>query len=248
VISAYLGQAIWKAAAKPLFHRLSLQPNRWKPLNDGGCELTEENWQWARNEVKGWLRLKGPKARFSAELIDQLTWAGMRCEELYGKQKIFIDMHSIFDAIEDVESGTSRCGTKRHARFRPEGAIIDGLWHKHWFQTSFMVQNLCLQGDKDLDYFIYKRLEEMTVHKLKDGIPADIWQKALPYLMVTEAFERRSFRKNDGYGALTGEWIIFSKDKNDIRTYLCLATHDEKSNFEKEFANKIINSKIYIEI
>lgn len=131
------------------------------------------------------------------------------------------DPHQVTDEIRSIEEGTNATGTKRASQFRHPP--LEGLWHKHFFQDQFMVENIRLHWGME-------RAVEGRRSKLRDMIDRECAGlevftpevlRRIPHLIVEDGvFGRGEADK------LTGEWIIF-KEHCGRRYYLTLASHVE---------------------
>ncbi len=89
--------------------------------------------------------------------------------------------------------------------------ILKGLWHKHYFDPSFMPRNLLEELKRDtlftdeISKFHGKKVEEITGEVVR--------------LAVLEPYKRRAQSNR-----LTGEWIIYEKEV-ERNYYLTLSDH-----------------------
>jgi hypothetical protein len=91
-----------------------------------------------RNYIKEYLDLSDPQGFFSEVFINQLE---------KGSQ-FTLDIFCIFETIKELSGEMPICRgrTKEAKPFRRPPLI--GLWHKHFFQASFMPENLLLEFSK----------------------------------------------------------------------------------------------------
>lgn len=121
------------------------------------------------------------------------------------------DPRSICDALRSLEDDDSVSVTKEAAPFTRQP--LKGLWHKHFFQPSFMARNLMIETCRPAAMdVIWARFCG------RDGYDA---AGELAHAMTIEMYEKRA-----GEQRLTGEWIVFERD-GETNCYLTLAEHDE---------------------
>jgi hypothetical protein len=105
---------------------------------------------------------------------------------------------------------------------------LKGLWHKHWFQASFMAENLENEMEKHGESLIVKRLKARYG---RDGWTSQtIDQEMVALLAQASVFGAMDHRAgNAGRRAqsrLSGEWIVFART-GARNIYLTLGGHRE---------------------
>lgn len=176
-------------------------------------ELVMGNEPWStlsRSRLLEVLRLKGTslEKRISNLLIAQLR-IGLITNEIH--------VEKVLDAIHSVESGSDKDRVKKEQDFR--GEILKGYSKKHFFQSSFLGQNIInelkLHSDKSAKF---ERIYEEVARKYQT--PEEI-AAMLAHKMSFEAFEIRANKRK-----LTGEWIVFTEHVGE-KYYLTIAFHHE---------------------
>ena len=94
---------------------------------------------------------------------------------------------------------------------------LRGLWHKHYFQASFIPRNLLdetIQMERDGRWkALFEPHYGKYVHEFIDQ---------LSYQMVVEAYERRVQDRR-----MTGEFIVYERLADGSNYYLTLGRHGE---------------------
>jgi hypothetical protein len=168
--------------------------------NRGACHAPETGESGAMNA-----------GNYGADQLDAVMING-RYSTLLASQLDFhirnriLHSHIITDEIAALEGGRRRSQTKgkRGERFR--GKWLKGLWHKHFFQPFYMLENLKL-------YWTEERIkatfgEQMSI------------DEAI-YHFVIGGYAGRAQSKR-----LTGEYFVFAK-QDETAYYLTLAYHKE---------------------
>ena len=152
-------------------------------------------------DVQEWLDLKMVSGRYAFSFVLELA-----AVEVFRHR----NTHKIFDAITTLErSGQQKGLTKKEMPFR--NPILKGLWHKHYFDPSFMPRNLLEELKRDtlftdeISKFHGKKIEEITGEIVR--------------LAVLEPYKRRAQSNR-----LTGESIIYEKELKR-NYYLTLSDH-----------------------
>lgn len=104
---------------------------------------------------------------------------------------------------------------------------LKGLWHKHWFQASFLGGNLWNETEKNSEMLIRKHLR--AKHDSEDWTGVQITEEPAGELAHALALGAFSYRSGSGArkrSRLTGEWIVFAKT-NNRNICLTLAVHAE---------------------
>lgn len=182
----------------------------------------------ATDYVREWLHLKLVRGACAGGLIHQLAGHWCRMPEQFGSFPIVVDVHAVMDQIGTLEGApmTRAIETKPPERF-DTGPLV-GLWHKHWFQASFMLHNLMNENEKNGLSLFYRELNLQFPRKEWVGQQIDKrMTQLLAHASVDQAFRhRRGAGKRAGQSRLTGEWIVYAQlgGKN---YYLTLAGHGE---------------------
>jgi len=126
-----------------------------------------------------------------------------------------IDPFEIIDEIKSLEGLGPSCQTKPASQFT--GKYLKGFWHKHFLSTnvSFIAHNIInqLAGNK------FEDLANQVFGHNQNSVITEEMINDLSHRVVSETLENRANQEN-----LTGEWIIFAKEKGK-NYYLCIATH-----------------------
>jgi len=126
---------------------------------------------------------------------------------------------NIFQIFSEI-AGLEGVGTAKPSRTKPpsefKGRWLNGLWHKHYTQASFLATNLLLhwKGDKLLSLIksSYGGREFFDEQAAKE----------LSYRFVHDGYLERSNNSK-----LTGEWLVFAKQDSKAY-YLTLGSHTEE--------------------
>ena len=116
-------------------------------------------------------------------------------------------------AVLECTPNSRKTNTKPAAPFK--GAILAGLWHKHYSQASFIPKNL--QNHWKANDFveriklILKNEEFLTKQKAGE---------------IAHAFVLDGYRERNQSHEITGEWIVFAR-QDEVNYYLTLGTHLE---------------------
>jgi hypothetical protein len=113
--------------------------------------------------------------------------------------------HLITDEIAALEGALRTSQTKKKRGKRFGGKWLKGLWHKHFFQPSYMLENLKLHWTEQRikETFGEQMSIDEVIHHFVGGYAA-----------------------RAGLKRLTGEYFIFAK-QDEIAYYLTLAKHNE---------------------
>ena len=151
------------------------------------------------------------------------------------------DLHysyAILDAIGELEDPEPSTPIKQRAKIF-QNAPLNGLSHVHYYTADFLAENL--------DNEIKKSGINWSFLHNREGTPLTSGDLHQIIKNVThENFEKRSLENR-----LTGEWIIFSRDKN-ANYYITIAKHKEgqsrqegdKIIFERVNHYRIVDEKI----
>jgi hypothetical protein len=160
----------------------------------------------ALTEIRSWLNLKQRNGRYAHGFLAELATNSVA--------RLF-DIHAIYDEIGKLErTDTVPSLTKKSRQMRPP---LRGLWHKHYFQPSFLPRNLI---DETEQMVKDGRWEAMFaphygkyVHEFIDQISHE---------MVIRAYERRARGRR-----VTGEFIVYERRADGSNYYLTLGKHGE---------------------
>ncbi|BBA70045.1 hypothetical protein YM18_1510 [Geobacter sulfurreducens] len=126
----------------------------------------------------------------------------------------------VMDEIKFLESKGKKTSTKPATRFTKPP--LEGLWHKHFFVSYFLVTNLCnyLGIEQGHQRNLKKIIEEVINNSESEHFTEEM-SAQIAHRVSIEAFQERA-----GADRLTGEWIIFGKHDGK-NYYLSVASHDE---------------------
>lgn len=168
--------------------------------------LSQEDLAKLRNavaDIREWLNLKLKTGRCSFGFIVELA--------LHQISRSY-SVYAIYDEIEALEGGIGRTSvTKPAGPFR--GKILEGLWHKHHFQTTFIYRNLMLETTRP------GALRKILAPHFGRDISEVAGQ--LAHALTMEAYQHRASGSR-----MTGEWIVFEREPGG-HYYLTLGQHDE---------------------
>lgn len=197
-------------------HSAEGQPVTWGEIENAVRELRE------------WAALKSTTGQFSTYLLYQLAGHWCRMPQPFGAHHLLVDVHEVLNQIGLMERAplSQAAPTKKAEQFT-NGPLV-GLWHKHWFQASFIPRNLLEENEKYGVQLLYRALNARFG---KDGWEGKTVDKEVIWLLtsatVDGALENRAGRLCPGKRSrLTGEWIVFAQCKAR-RIYLTLAGHDD---------------------
>lgn len=145
---------------------------------------------------------------------DRFSW--LFAFNLYLHDKVDgIDPTMIVGEIKNLESGVGS-GTKRATEFRYEP--LRGLWHKHFFSSHFIPQNLLNQLAKG------KRLQLIAKEVFDPAKSSVVTQEIIDEFVQRVTIDQ--FEERNIMGNLTGEWIVFAKH-DGANYYLCTSKHSK---------------------
>jgi hypothetical protein len=194
------------------------------------CEGRPVTWaeiEAAAKDMREWLQLKMTTGACSAGLIYQLAGHYRRIPQSFGKRVLLVDVHAVLDQIGMLEKApfTRSAPTKAAEAFT--AGPLKGLWHKHWFQASFLATNLLNETEKHGEMLIRKHLNaEFGRDQWIGATMTDKLAGGIAHAMVNGARSHRSGNIGRKQSRLTGEWIVFAKTSRR-NIYLTLAAHDE---------------------
>lgn len=187
-----------------------------------GEPVTFEDVMLAAREVTELFSLKVTTGRCAKTLIAQAAGHWCRLEQRFGERSLLVDVHAVADQIGALE----RAPMSRAAPTKPATMFtgaLEGLWHQHWFQAGFVIENLLQESERAAVGLIYRRLRDYYGRKKFYGKPIDeIDIKLMTHAMVFDALNWRAGNGKPGIQGrprLTGEWIVFAKS-NGSNIYL----------------------------
>jgi hypothetical protein len=125
-------------------------------------------------------------------------------QRVHGHSYLF-DPEAICETIKLLEEGNASNVTKGPSRYKK--GPLTGLYKKHFFQASFLADNILLEINRERLGIIYRKLSE---HYGRGNYFGKAMEETDINLMVEavvdDAIERRAVR-----GALTGEHLIYAK-------------------------------------
>ena len=194
------------------------------------CEGQDVTWakvEAAAKDVREWLDLKMTSGSYSTGLVHQLAAHYCRIPQVFGNRILLVDVHAVFNQIGELEKATlTRVVRTKPAELFTVGPL-KGLWHKHWFQASFLVTNLLNETQKHGEMLIRKHLNaEFGRDRWIGETMTEKFAGRLVHALVNGGLSHRSGSAARKPSRLTGEWIIFAKTRGR-NIYLTLAGHDE---------------------
>ncbi|MPX98030.1 hypothetical protein EHW61_15455 [Salinivibrio sp. VYel6] len=132
----------------------------------------------------------------------------------------------VIEEIQALESPEKQSRTKTESMFQRQP--LKGLWHKHFFSSHFLPQNMLLaHGNGRID----KKIEQ--VFSKYQGME-DTEEN---YRAITREIRQESsdlYNHRQGQNRLTGEWIVFVKHKSQ-NYYMCIDSHanDDQNVYDK---------------
>lgn len=160
----------------------------------------------ALTEIHSWLNLKRRNGRYAHGFVVELA---------INSANRRVHIHAIYDEIGKLEgTDITPSMTKKPRQMRPP---LRGLWHKHYFQPSFLPRNLIdetEQMDKD------GRWEAMFAPHYGKYLHEFIDQ--ILHKAVIGAYERRARDQR-----ITGEFIVYERQADGSNYYLTLGKHGE---------------------
>lgn len=156
--------------------------------------------------IHAWLNLKRGTGRYAHGFLVEMAINSM--------SRLF-HIHAIYDEIGKLEGiDTIPSMTKKPRQMR---APLRGLWHKHYFQASFIPHNLSNEAEKmSRD----GRWEAMIAPHYGKFLHEVIGQ--ISHEMVIGAYERRARDRR-----ITGEFIVYEPQADGSNYYLTLGKHGE---------------------
>lgn len=144
-----------------------------------------------------------------------------------------INKFSVLDEIALLEK-TPTCrptGTKAAEKFR--GPILGRFWHKHYYDSRHLAQNV--HNKWFGDYAIKKELFKEKLHEIlmteEDSTDMERYRLAMAN-RISHAAVYGGIESRQKRGALTGEWLVYYVH-NGLNYYLDLANHSELQDPQK---------------
>lgn len=183
----------------------------------------------ARTEMQDWLKAKLTTGVCAEHLVCELAGHWCRMPQMFGAVPLLIDCHAVLDQIGSLEKiPRNRAARTKPATEFPTGPL-KGLWHKHWFQASFIPTNLLLENEKNGDALLYRALAKRYGRKGWQGKAVGDAAGAIAHAAVFDALDwRAGSQSKTSSSRLTGEWIVFAKCAGR-NIYLTLASHAESN-------------------
>jgi len=197
-------------------------------------EVPIEKIEAAEDDVRKRLNVKMTTGKYSEVLIQQLARHSLSMYEKFGNEIHCYHMQTILNIIEAIEHGK----TVNIRNFNKP--LLLGLKHAHHNSNTFVVQNIHntwrekIKGNDEINYQ-NNLLKEIYFKLLIDYSEQEASDRMLSVLLTKLMYESK-FKNSTKQ---TGEWIVF-QEKNNIKYYLCLATHHEA----KEFSDQVIVDRI----
>lgn len=175
-----------------------------------------------RAQIARWQRT----GAFAPFFVHQMIAHAAGFPYLYGGRPCLFEIQMIFETLAVLEGHDKVDRTKPAERFR--GSVLCGLWKKHFFQASSLVENLLAEHRRDGMGLIIRKMKQYY-GMIPEGKPID--ERDIGMMVdatVTDAITQRFGRHRDGSKSrLTGEWIVFAKVPTG-NIYLCAASHTQK--------------------
>lgn len=157
-------------------------------------------------EVRQWLEVKRRNGRYAHGFLVELA--------LNSLDRSF-DIHGVYDEIGILEGTDSRVSlTKKPRKMR---SPLHDLWHKHYFQASFIPRNLSDEAEKMSKdgrwESIFSAHYGKYLHEVIDQISHEI---------IDKAYECRARDHR-----ITGEFIVYKRQTDGSNYYLTIGKHGE---------------------
>lgn len=125
------------------------------------------------------------------------------------------DPSQVTRQIEVLENLERYSGTKKATEFKRKP--LKGLWHKHFFDAHNLVHNITNEwaGNK-----LNNLITEICDPSKSEFLTSEMMEK------LADRIVHGTLEDRDHGERLTGEWIIFDKEK-ETNYYLCLARHSD---------------------
>ena len=146
--------------------------------------------------IKGWLdHYQFENAVFCNDFIEQL-------ESLHKNRRT--DVFAIIDEIKNLEGVSSITAIKAPKPLRGQ---LKGFWHKHYFQSGFIVRNII--NHWELDKSGSTKFDELW-HKLVKETGSEIIDDTFINKLMYELIHSGAMEHMQQHKA-TGEWIVFAR-------------------------------------
>lgn len=172
------------------------------------------------------LSVRAPNALIISGFKIQLAWlrSGQPCS-FGGKIREF-DQRTIIDEIAHLETPSLPTRTKPHEAM---SGMLNGFWHKHFFEARFLPENLRRETQKNFERLWYRDFLPALQSDPDSRDQANVGKLTglIAQTMVHGAFlNRLGSRSAQAKSRVTGEWIVFGKNEGR-NVYLTLAVHEE---------------------
>lgn len=184
--------------------------------------------QDAVREIRGQLSAKLTTGVCATRLMYELAGHWCRMPQSFGRDVVLVDVNAVINQIGEMERARQPGAVPTKAASQFDAGPLKGLWHKHWFQASFMPENLANEMERHGASLIFKRLNDRYGRSGWDSRTIDREMVGLlAQASVFDAMDHRAGNTGRGSGSrLTGEWIVFAKT-GARNIYLTLGGHDE---------------------
>jgi hypothetical protein len=156
--------------------------------------------------IRGNLDLKMVTGRYSAGLVSELA---------QHVENRTANIFPILDEIAVLEGALNSRPTNTKPAACFNGPVLAGLWHKHYFQASYIPKNI-------LNHW---RANEF-VERIKSVFGIDTALTKQKVGQIAHAFVLDAYRERSQSYDMTGEWIVFAR-QDGMNYYLTLGTHLE---------------------
>lgn len=132
----------------------------------------------------------------------------------------------VIEEIQALERRDKQSRTKPESKFtRPP---LKGIWHKHFFSSHFLPQNMLLAYDNGR---IDRKIEQVLAKY--EGMERTVENCRAVAREVTQGSSDLYNHRRD-QNRLTGEWIVFIKHEN-LNYYMCIDLHisDDQNIYDK---------------
>ncbi len=157
-------------------------------------------------QIRSWLNLKRRSGRYAHGFLVELAVNSVNRQ---------LHIFAIYDEIGKLE-GTDLVPS-RTKKPRQMHAPLRELWHKHYFQPSFMPRNLLDETERMVKDGRWEKLFAPHCGKYMNEFMDPIDQE-----LVHGSFARRSRDQR-----LTGEFIVYERQADGSNYYLTLGKHGE---------------------
>lgn len=145
--------------------------------------------------IRGHLDLHMVTGRYSSLLVKMLA-------QCFEKRRAHIS--TIFHEIDSLEGATHAPTTRTKPAAPFKGSLLRGLWHKHYSQPAFILENV-------LNHWTPKRDFAARVEKIArdEAIPDEKKIGAEVHAFVIGGYQERS-----NAAEMTGEWIVYARHED----------------------------------